>query len=465
MMLVHSARWVDPQRAFDALFADRSYAFWLDQRTGSAEVSRMGEAAPDTSIALASVGRGSVTTLDPRGVVSTERAESIYEFLRRQPVHPGGDVLPAWIGWIGYEAGAAALGVPVAPTPGPDAALLRAERMVTFDHAERAVTLSAVESQGARNWLRETAGILDRLADEPSPRVDPTNAEAVPEIEPRWRHDDSEYLRMIAKCHDVIRRGDAYQLCLTNTATLGEIDDPLASYRALRASSPAPHSGYLRFGDHRLLSASPEQFLRVTANGLVSTSPIKGTRPRGTTPADDASLRLELLSSDKERAENLMIVDLMRNDLTKVAELGTVIVRELLEVHSYAQVHQLVSTVEARLAEGRTAVDALEACFPAGSMTGTPKLSAMRVLHDLESGPRGIYSGCFGTFGGDGSLSLAMVIRSIVINGESASIGAGGGITALSDAREELAEVKLKASGLLRAAAEGTLGRRQETNR
>src|SRR5690606_11029463 len=177
--------------------------------------------------------------------------------------------------------------------------------------------------------------------------------------------------------------------------------------------------------------------------------PIKGTRPRGRTTAQDEALHAELLGSDKERAENLMIVDLMRNDLGRVCEVGSVSVPSLLTVESYAHVHQLVSTVRGRLRDDVTVMDAVASCFPAGSMTGAPKLAAVRILDSLERRPRGIYSGAFGYVSLDGRVDLAMVIRSIVIDADGASIGAGGGITALSIPDEELAEAKLKAAALL----------------
>ena len=206
----------------------------------------------------------------------------------------------------------------------------------------------------------------------------------------------------------------------------------------------------MRVDDVTLISASPEQFLTVR-DGVVESRPIKGTRPRGETPADDRRLLHELESSGKERAENLMIVDLMRNDIGRVAEVGSVTVPTLLAVETYAHVHQLVSTVRGRLASGKHPVDAIVACFPAGSMTGAPKSRAVEVLDHLEQRARGIYSGAFGYVGVDGTVDLAMVIRSIVLDADGATIGAGGGITALSDPVEEIAEVRLKAAALLRA--------------
>ena len=200
-----------------------------------------------------------------------------------------------------------------------------------------------------------------------------------------------------------------------------------------------------------VLSSTPEIFLAVTADGTVESRPIKGTRRRGATPVEDRALVAELVGSEKERAENLMIVDLVRNDLSRVCAVGSVTVPHLLEVESYAQVHQLVSTVRGSLDERSTGIDAVRACFPAGSMTGAPKLSAVRLLDALEQRPRGIYSGAFGYFGLDGRIELAMTIRTIVIDANGATIGTGGGITALSVPEEEIEETRIKAAALLRA--------------
>ncbi len=223
---------------------------------------------------------------------------------------------------------------------------------------------------------------------------------------------------MIEACKAAITEGEAYQLCLTTEATVSVSPDPVATYLALRSLSPTHHGALLRAGGVSLLSASPEQFLSVSPDRVVESKPIKGTRPRGISPEADDSLRTELVESEKERAENLMIVDLMRNDIGRISEIGSVTVTSLLEVESYAQVHQLVSTVRGTLAAGLRPVDAVRACFPAGSMTGAPKHSATLILDTLEHRPRGIYSGAFGYFGFDGSVDLAMVIRSIVIDRE-----------------------------------------------
>jgi aminodeoxychorismate synthase component I len=265
------------------------------------------------------------------------------------------------------------------------------------------------------------------------------------------RHSDEEYLALIEKAKESIAKGDAYQLCLTNQMTIETESHPFTAFLALRESNPSPYLSFMKFGDVSIVSSSPEQFLRVDESGLVSSKPIKGTRKRSLDGQEDLLLVEELRTNEKERAENLMIVDLMRNDLGRVSEPSDVVVSKLFDVESYATVHQLVSTVEAKLKPGLDVFDAIEACFPAGSMTGAPKIRAMEILRGLEQGPRGIYSGCFGYISYRGAADLAMTIRTIVFEDGNATIGIGGGITIDSDPQAELLETKLKARALLSA--------------
>ena len=421
----------DPSAVFAALYGDRDDVFWLDSGTDGTSY----------------LGAGVPVEVD---------AETVWEVLRGVAVDgvdegaaPDDDV-PAFrlglVGWLGYELRAQTTGAVVTrPSRYPDAAFLRVDRAIAIDGATGQAELLAL----GETWDGELADWRDavsalRGAKAPVPRL-PDQAVAL------WHETDAEYLANIEACQSAIREGEAYQLCLTTEAEVAGGFDPLEVYLRLRASSPTHHGGLIRIGGVSLLSASPERFLDIDPEGLVRTRPIKGTRPRSAEPDADARLAAELLASEKERAENLMIVDLMRNDLSRVCELGTVTVTELLEVESYAQVHQLVSTVTGRLAAGRTAVDAIEACFPAGSMTGAPKLRATQVLDGLERRARGLYAGCFGYLGLDGRVDLAMTIRSIVLDERGATVGAGGGITALSVPTEELAEAKLKAAALLAA--------------
>lgn len=265
------------------------------------------------------------------------------------------------------------------------------------------------------------------------------------------RHSDEEYVELIEQAKQSIAKGDAYQLCLTNQLTVETSSNPFAVFLELRLANPAPYSSFIRLGDVSIVSSSPEQFLRVTESGLLSSKPIKGTRKRSSDEAEDHRLIEELRTNEKERAENLMIVDLMRNDLGRVSEPSDVIVTKLFDVESYTSVHQLVSTVEARLKPGLTVFDAIDACFPAGSMTGAPKIRAIEILAGLEDGPRGLYSGCFGYITYKGAADLGMTIRTLVFEDGRATLGIGGGITIDSVALAELEETKLKAKALLSA--------------
>ena len=368
------------------------------------------------------------------------------------------------VGWFGYELRGETMGMPAPPVPEQHrAAWLRVDRGVLIDHTTGEYALVALDASGTGQWSGELAdwreGMLELLASASAASLPPV-AEPAPATA-RWRDDDDHYVQLVRQCQAAIRDGEAYQLCLTTQATVtlergaeqgAEHDgahDAITLYRRLRRSSPAHHGAYLRIGTSTLLSASPETFLAVS-DGVVRTRPIKGTRPRHPDPARDAALAAELAASEKEQAENLMIVDLMRNDLSRVSEVGSVAVTGLLEVESYAHVHQLVSTVQGRLREGLDALDAVAACLPAGSMTGAPKRRAIELLAEWEGAPRGVYAGAMGYLGADGSADLAMVIRSILIEGGTATVGAGGGVTALSDPYEETAEMHLKADALLR---------------
>ncbi len=257
-----------------------------------------------------------------------------------------------------------------------------------------------------------------------------------------------------------LRLGNSYEVNLTYREQIDSGVDPVAAYLRLRSINPAPYAGYLQHQGTALLSSSPERYATIDRHRWIETKPIKGTTPRGATTEQDAELARRLATDPKFRAENLMIVDLLRNDLSMVCEPGTVTVPVLMEVESYPSVHQLVSTVRGRLRDGVGTVEALRALFPAGSMTGAPKLRTMQVIEAVESSPRGVYSGAFGWISGDGRADLGVVIRSLVgqAGPDGASyrytLGTGGGITVRSELDEEYAETRWKAARL-RAALDG----------
>ncbi len=289
-----------------------------------------------------------------------------------------------------------------------------------------------------------------RIASPRGPGFQPGSADRIPTS----TFSSEAYRAAVARVLGHIVAGDVYQVNLAQRFHVPVAGDAFSAYERLRSATPAAFGAFLNFPELRVLSASPELFLRLdAATRRVETRPIKGTRPRGRTPADDARLGDELLASAKDRAENVMIVDLERNDLGRVAEIGSVRVTELAALQQLPTVHHLVSTVEATLREDRDAIDLLRAAFPGGSITGAPKIRAMQIIDAVEPVARGVYTGAIGRFGFDGSLDLNIAIRTAVLTGDAAYVHAGGGIVADSDPEAEYQETLDKARAIICALA------------
>jgi para-aminobenzoate synthetase len=250
---------------------------------------------------------------------------------------------------------------------------------------------------------------------------------------------------------DEITQGETYEVCMTNMVEVHQSVNAMQTYVNLRLISPVPYGAFMQFPDLAILSASPERFMTISKDGDVESRPIKGTRPRGETPELDEDLRQDLATNEKDLSENLMIVDLLRNDLNRVCEIGSVRVPSLFAVVTYPLVHQLVSTVQGKLRPGVSGVKAVQSAFPGGSMTGAPKIRTMQIIDRLEKGPRGVYSGAMGWIGLSGAVDLSIVIRTIVVTGDVASFGIGGAIVALSDPEEEFVETLVKSRAMLSA--------------
>lgn len=396
--------------------------------------------------------------------------------------YPGGFTL-GWLGCLGYELKRETGGSDVA-APTPDAALIFAGRAIVLDHVEGTAWLLALETPDADSWLADArAAVAAAAAITPDTQDSGTQDSGtrtthaggsngvVRPVGPAFSSRDTEqsYLAKIVAAQHEIREGNSYEVCLTTTLTAllpAAAVAPWPTYLALRRKNPAPFASYLRFGGLTVASTSPERFLRITSDGGMRAEPIKGTRRRGADPERDSQLRNELATSLKDRAENIMIVDLLRNDLSHFAEPGSVTVSRLCEIESYATVHQMVSTIDARLLPGSPRAEAVAACFPAGSMTGAPKISTMAILDRLEDGPRGLYSGAIGYFSLNGATDLAVAIRTLVTDSTDGAeagdgghggpaavltLGVGGAITADSVPAEEYDEIRVKAFGVLSA--------------
>lgn len=365
---------------------------------------------------------------------------------------------PGFVGYLGYELRAETS--PARPashrSPHPDASLLFVDRAVVVDHHAGdlyLVWLAEPDTAATQErWAERVAAVVDRLRRAgPSPWPAPPPAAGLETVERSLRHPAERYLALVAACQRAIRAGESYEICLTNMVTWPARVDEAAAYRALRAASPVPFGAWLRTPEVSLLQASPERFVSVDPTGRVQARPIKGTRPRDPDPVRDAALARELATSVKDRAENLMIVDLVRNDLHRVCRAGSVAVPELFVVESYATVHQLVSTVTGELAPPMTALDVLASCFPGGSMTGAPKVRTLEIIDGLEAGPRGVYAGAMGWIGVNGAMDTSIVIRAATWVDGQVEFGVGGAVTGLSDPAAEYAETLDKARAMATA--------------
>jgi para-aminobenzoate synthetase component 1 len=266
--------------------------------------------------------------------------------------------------------------------------------------------------------------------------------------------DRDTYLAAVHRVLEYIAAGDVFQVNLSQRFTASGRPEPLDLYLRLKAKSPAPFAAFLHWDDKAVVSASPEWFYQ-TRGDLVVTRPIKGTRPRGREPDEDARLATELRSSPKDRAELTMIVDLERNDLGRVCEFGSVVVKGPMKVESFAQVHHLVATVEGRIRPGAGPIDVVRAVFPGGSITGAPKIRAMEIIDELEPNRRSLYTGAIGYFSRGGASAFNIAIRTILVEGDRASFQVGGGIVADSVPESEFEETLVKGSGLRAVLDEG----------
>jgi para-aminobenzoate synthetase len=451
----------DAELAFEALYGKRDDAFWLDS-------SRVGEGARFSFIGAPGPLGAKITYDVEAGEVRVERGsevvvhpEPIFDFLERELCRlrlPAGD-LPfdfncGFVGYFGYELKAECGGVAAHQAATADAAFVFADRLVAFDHEDgRTYLLCLAEPGGAEEaerWLAETE---DRLATLPPSGGEPTDDSAAGEpVEFGLARSRERYLEDVTACKQRLRDGESYEICLTNRIVAAARPEPLSLYRALRRANPAPYAAFLRCGETAILSSSPERFLRIDPGGAVEAKPIKGTAARAEDPEEDTRAAEALHGDEKNRAENLMIVDLLRNDLGRVCRVGSVSVPRLMEVESFETVHQLVSTVHGRLRDGVSAPDCIRACFPPGSMTGAPKERTMAIIDELEGEARGVYSGAIGYLGLSGGCDLSVAIRTIVIDGAGeVGIGSGGAIVNQSDPEAEYEEMLLKAWAPMRA--------------
>ena len=464
---------VNCEEAYPLLSGGAEYSFWLDsarEESPMSVASYVGVVPAQLSPLRVDSARAAAESGGEDPFAQLEAALACAP--RVHPDTAAATGLPAglrggYVGYFGYEA-RAAMGMehghpvpgylPAYEAPTPDSLWLPAVRYLVHEHAR--------PGAAARSWLVgdeswcEAAEQLLSAAGKRASEGTPVNAPELAELLLFPAPAAEAYMDAVRASQHEIYEGNSYEVCLT-AQTNARIPNPSPElffelYRRQRAHNAAPYAAYLRCGDFSVLSSSPERFLSVDTHRNAQTKPIKGTVPRGATPEEDAAAAAWLRTDEKTRAENLMIVDLLRNDLSTVSDPASVRVPVLMGVESYSTVHQLVSTVSSRLREGVSAVAAARACFPGGSMTGAPKPSTMQIIEGLEGRARGVYSGALGFVSADGSANLSIVIRTLVAHDEgTVTLAAGGAIVADSDPTAEYEEMLTK----LRAALPPSVGR------
>ena len=441
------ARVPEPLDAFASQFAGRGAAFWLDSELadrGQARYSLMGAADPANALVFAyDVENRELSIHGPggRSLLNGDFFELMGQVMAqlRQPQRPQAPFpfTGGLVGYLGYELKALTGTDNIHVSELPDALLYLPQNLLVFDHLRN------------KAWVCHLWGerlVLQPPGQAPRAQVAAFFPGPVAESDLGLADCAATYQDKVDHCLREIVDGESYEICLTNRARMACGEPPLKVYQRMRAISPVPYGAFIDTGDFAILSASPETFLRIDCGGRIVSRPIKGTRPRGCNTEIDQSLRQELADSAKDRAENLMIVDLVRHDLNGICVPGSVKVPRAFAIESYSSVHQLVSTVEGQLRADIAPFAAIRACFPGGSMTGAPKRRTMEIIDRLESSARGVYSGALGWIGMDGYSDLSIVIRTAVLKDGTASFGIGGAIVAASDPAEEMRETLVKAS-------------------
>jgi anthranilate synthase component 1 len=448
-----------PISAFMALAEGAEYAFLLESVIGGERLGRysflgVGDRAVITArgheVVVENGGVHGERAEDPLRVVSRELSAGSVARVPGLPLLVGGAV-----GYVGYETAASFEKVPRHPNDQldvPDFCFMLADIVVAFDHARRVMQVIApVRPGGAPDLAYDSAlkridGYLRRIDE--GPRGAELGAVGVSAEVPLEAHTTREdFLGQVSTAKEYIVAGDIFQVVLSQRFSAPFEGDGLDLYRVLRAVNPSPYMFYLRTRDVTLVGSSPEPLVRVEGDSVL-TRPLAGTRPRGLTAAEDGRLRADLLADEKERAEHVMLVDLGRNDIGRVATPGSVSVDELMEVEYYSHVMHIVSNVTGTLAEGKDAFDALEATFPAGTVSGAPKVRAMEIIAELEPEARGPYAGTVGYVGLDGAMDMCITIRTVVLAGGRAYLQSGAGIVADSDPEREYEECQHKARAL-----------------
>ena len=434
------SKWKDPEEIFVSFYGKKQNAFWLDSskvEKGLSKFSYVGEARKAISYSLNSKSQDIFSYLNQQ-----------LEKIKVKEMDVPFDFIGGFVGYFGYELKALCGFDKAHKSENPDGLWYFVDRFLAFDHQRKNVYLVCLtkDIKETKVWCKEIKNKIETI-----PTLLDINCKRINQLVFNIDRDKKQYIKDIDSCKKYLKNGDSYEICLTNTITTDLKVNSLDLYRILRKVNPAPYAAYIKHGAFAILCSSPERFLKINKDGWAESKPIKGTIKRGVSKVKDLALAKDLQTSEKNRAENLMIVDLVRNDLGKVCEIGSVSVSKLMEIETYETVHQLVSTIRGKQKKDVSLIECIKACFPGGSMTGAPKKRTLEIIDKLEKKPRGVYSGALGFLGVNGTADLNIVIRTIVINKNKLSLGAGGAIVFESDPEKEFEEMMLKTQALIQA--------------
>lgn len=458
-----------PVGAFLRIAGGALHAFLLESIEGGERVARYSFLGANPW--MVARGRGAETIIEKNGAIEMRQqnaVEFLREYLRGKKLAQRAGLAPlsgGAVGYLGYDA--ARWFEPVLDVNGPspaanDAVWMFFRTIIAFDRVRQQMEITSVvftdEAEGDRRRLRElyeravteTENIEAALVSDatPAPATRPRTSNASVEVQSNWPR--LEFEAAVDKVKEYIAAGDCYQTVIAQQFAKPTTADPISIYRALRATNPSPYMYFLRLGDETIIGASPEMLVRCHDQRL-DYRPIAGTRKRGATEAEDLRLSEEMRNDEKEVAEHTMLVDLGRNDLGRVSEYGTVRVEELMSIERYSHVQHLVTSLHSKLREDLDRFDALAACFPAGTVTGAPKIRAMEIIRELEPAHRGVYAGAILYVDYANNLDSCIAIRTIDLRDGVATVQAGAGIVADSNPEREYEECVNKARGLFRA--------------
>ncbi len=452
-----------PVSAFKKL-GDSSYAFLLESVEGGEKLARYSFLGNNPYQTV--VTQDGVTRMIRNGREVLEKKDDplkvMEELISQYHPAPAGE-LPYFyggaVGYAGYDTVRYFEELPqtvVDDLKLPELIFIFTDTILIFDHLKhriKVVANASIEDSAEKAYseaIIKIDGLIAKLSEPVSLKpVRPPGPESVT-MSLDSNMSPKEYMTSVEKAKEYILAGDIFQVVLSQRFSSDIKSDPFDIYRVLRTINPSPYMGYLKFGELSLIASSPELLVKVNGKN-VETRPLAGTRPRGDTDNEDKNLEQELLSDEKERAEHIMLVDLGRNDLGRVCTPGSVEVKELMTIERYSHVMHIVSDVSGELSNGKTAFDVLRAAFPAGTVSGAPKIRAMEIIDELEKNSRGPYAGVFGYFSFSGNLDTGITIRTIVVSGNKAYVQAGAGIVADSQPEREFRETVNKAQALLSA--------------